>query len=720
MPGQSSDNLFRSLQKGELAPIYYFYGAEDVLKDEAVRMILDKALDPSLRDFNFDQRSAAQLDAEDVHALCNTLPMLAERRVVLLREVEGWKRKTKGRSEFLRYLERPSPDTIVIMVQSSSEEAEDKELARGAVSIRFDPLSPDRALKWLLREAGRLGVDLEADAAEHLVRCTDADLGALSSELSKLASLPPGTRLTVEAVGELVGVRQGETLWDWRDAVFDGDTGRAARLLSPVLGQSGVSGVRLVTAVGTALVGIGIARAHYDRGARGGALGAAVMKTLLRIRPFGISYKEEADRWSRWAPQWSNARIRSALRAARDTDEGLKNTTVSDERGLLLDLILRMSVREGGKGGKGGKVDGIQSKLQTVARLVASIAFLPVLSAFPAFPVLPAQAQTDPRLVEAIRQAQEGGGDSARTRVRLLLASTSPTDTLYPQIIYTQAMVASDANEMRRQLQRVAVEYSSSSWADDALLRLVQLDYASGNLEGAARNLERIRLDYPGSTLLPQASYWAARTYFDQKAPEQACRWIAEGLGQSRGNVELENQLRYLDQRCAGVRANVALQNPGPPSAPAADSDTAAVPSGTASGPPGRSDTVTSPLTNAPTPPAPAARETTTAPPLPEPTPPAPHPRAEPTPPPTSTPPPAQPVRTAARFRIQITAVRAPVTAEALVAKLRRQGHSPVIVQEMGLYKVRIGDYATKPEAVAALPALKAKLGAGLFVVAEP
>jgi len=277
MPGQSSDNLFRSLQKGELAPVYYFYGAEDVLKDEAVRMILDQALDPSLRDFNFDQRSAAQLDAEDVHALCNTMPMLAERRVVLLRDIEGWKRKTKGRSEFLRYLERPSPDTIVIMVQSSSEDAEDKELARGTVSVRFDPLPPERAQKWLLREASRLGVDLDAQAAQHLVRSTDADLGALSSELSKLASLPAGTPLSVEIVGQLLGVRHGETLWDWRDAVFDGDTARAATLLSPVLAQSGVSGVRLVTALGTALVGIGVARAHYDRGVRGGALGAAVM-----------------------------------------------------------------------------------------------------------------------------------------------------------------------------------------------------------------------------------------------------------------------------------------------------------------------------------------------------------------------------------------------------------------------------------------------------------
>src|SRR5687768_17745079 len=47
------------------------------------------------------------------------------------------------------------------------------------------------------------------------------------------------------------------------------------------------------------------------------------------------------------------------------------------------------------------------------------------------------------------RHAQEGRSDSARIKVRRLLAATSPNDSLYPQIIYTQAMVASDANDMR-------------------------------------------------------------------------------------------------------------------------------------------------------------------------------------------------------------------------------------------------------------------------------
>ena len=89
MPSQSLDAFLRSLAKGDAAAVYYFHGPEDLLKDEALRALVDRVLDPSLRDFNLDQRSAGQLDADDLFALCTTLPMMADRRVVVLREVEG-------------------------------------------------------------------------------------------------------------------------------------------------------------------------------------------------------------------------------------------------------------------------------------------------------------------------------------------------------------------------------------------------------------------------------------------------------------------------------------------------------------------------------------------------------------------------------------------------------------------------------------------------------
>jgi cell division septation protein DedD len=289
---------------------------------------------------------------------------------------------------------------------------------------------------------------------------------------------------------------------------------------------------------------------------------------------------------------------------------------------------------------------------------------------------LAAQAQTDPRLVDIIHEAQQGQGDSARIQVQRLLASTPPADTLYPQILYTQAMVATDAGSMRRQLQRVAVEHATSSWADDALLRLVQLDYASGNLDGAARNLERLRRDYPGSTLLPQTSYWAARTYFDQKNPQMACRWLADGLAASRDNIELENQLGYLNQRCSTVAID---STPQPPADTMTSVSAAAVDTTAVARPP---DSTPAPRNPNPAPPQPAAA--------------------------------------AAPFRIQITAVRTASAAQTMVAKLKARGFAAVTAEEGGLYKVRVGRYPSRADAVAALPGVKAKLGGSPFVVAGP
>src|SRR6266542_1198033 len=307
MPPQTIDALLRSLKRGDVAPAYYLYGAEDLLKEEAIRAVLDRVLDPGLRDFNFDQRSAAQADPEEVYSLCRTPPMMADRRVIVLRDVE-----------------------------------EDKDLTRLAVPIACHPLPPERAARWVLRRAGQLGTEIEPGAAELLVRVVGVNLAALAAELEKVVAASDELPVTAERVAALVGIRHDETMYDWRDAVFEGDAARATRLLGPVLDQGAVTGVKLLTLVGTTLVGVGSARAGYDRNLRGSRLEDATFQLLLRARPtlIGLSYREEAKRWARWAPSWPAGRLRAALREAVAADTALKNTTISDERGVLLDLVL--------------------------------------------------------------------------------------------------------------------------------------------------------------------------------------------------------------------------------------------------------------------------------------------------------------------------------------------------------------------------------------------
>ena len=310
-------------------------------------------------------------------------------------------------------------------------------------------------------------------------------------------------------------------------------------------------------------------------------------------------------------------------------------------------------------------------------------------------------AQTDPRLVDAVRAAQEGRGDSARTTVDRLLAATPQTDTLYPQILYTQAMVAGTAGDMRRLLQRVTVEYGTSSWADDALLRLVQMDYATRNFDGAARNLERLKLDFPATPLLPQAAYWAGRTYFDANNPSAACRWLADGMAQARNDVELQNQLGYLYQRC-DLRADTGAQ--------AAATDTARADStGRGAVPPGEPSAL-APPSGAPSPgaPSPTTPPTGAA------------PNAANPPPSTPSAPPAAAPPTRTIYRVQIAAVATRKAAEDAARKARPLGLSVVTVEEKGLYKVRLGEYPTREAAQNAAASLKARLGGSPFVVAEP
>jgi DNA polymerase-3 subunit delta len=342
----TQDALSKSLKKGELAAAYYLHGPEDVLKDEAVRAILERALDPAMRDFNFDQRSASQLSPDEVYSLCNTLPMLAERRVVLIREVEAWKRKTRTRTEFLDYLKKPSPQTVVILIQGSAEESEDKELAQLTYTVRLEPLSASQATKWVLRHAASLDLNLDSSAAEHLVVALGTDLGSLSAELAKLASLPDNVPITLEQVGTVVGIRRGETLLDWRTAVIQDQSALAVSLVPCILAQPGMSGVKMVTALGTSLLGLAVTRKFHDRGLRGRGLEDAVFKALLRSRPSGLfGYKEEASRWAQVVGRWPASRSSGALRAALEADQALKNTSISDERGVLTDLVLRLGVQ---------------------------------------------------------------------------------------------------------------------------------------------------------------------------------------------------------------------------------------------------------------------------------------------------------------------------------------------------------------------------------------
>lgn len=347
MAGSPLERAYRSLKAGEIAPAYYLTGDEDVLKDDLVAAIVDAVVEPSARDFNLDVRSAADLDGETLHALVETPPMLVDRRAVVIRGLDQWRKNAKVWEVLRAFLDHPSPTTVLVLTQAAGQKP-DAAVSKRCEHVEVAPLKPDQVRRWVTKRAQRAGLTLDESAAGHLVEAVGGELATLAMEIEKLgAAAPADGRIDVALVADLVGVRRGETIHDWVDAAVARDVARATGLVEPVLAQSGTSAVQMVAALGTALVGTRLGRALLDEGlppARAeGQLYAAIRSARPpRLRRWG----EEARRWITAAAGWTARELDGALRAAYEADRALKSPTVSDELGILTTMLLEFARTE--------------------------------------------------------------------------------------------------------------------------------------------------------------------------------------------------------------------------------------------------------------------------------------------------------------------------------------------------------------------------------------
>lgn len=187
--------------------------------------------------------------------------------------------------------------------------------------------------------------------------------------------------------------------------------------------------------------------------------------------------------------------------------------------------------------------------------------FIVLLSIIPTFPL---SAQTDARLIEALRLAQSGQVDSGRAMVRRVLATLTPGDSVFPQALLAAAKIAPNAQTVSSNLNRIVVEYGASPWADDALLLLTQLYFAQHDPVQTAQAAERLNRDYPDSPLRPRANFWGARAYFDLKNETRGCELIQNALQGTTDDVEFKNQVNFYAARCSAPSTTTTTTTPAP------------------------------------------------------------------------------------------------------------------------------------------------------------
>jgi cell division septation protein DedD len=257
------------------------------------------------------------------------------------------------------------------------------------------------------------------------------------------------------------------------------------------------------------------------------------------------------------------------------------------------------------------------------------------------------------------------------------------------------------------------VDFPNSPRAEDALIRLAQLEIARANYDGALKHLARLASEHPDSPARARASYWSARALFDKNDLQGGCSATADALARaSETDTELRNQINYLNQRCAGVDLSVPATAPvstqpapvvsNPPATTAPAPVTTAPAPAPASAPPVDSAKVTTTVT------APPKAAETTKPPVKE--------KVTPPETPATT---ATPANSEKVFSVQVAAYNVKSQADAMVAKLKKSGYEARVDGASAPFRVRIGKYATQSQAAAVQRSLKAKKITGFVVQAD-
>lgn len=344
---KSQKKLAEAIAAGRFPSAYLLHGADDFRKDEALKRLLAVAVDNATRDFNLDVRRGHEVDAETLGSLLCTPPMMAARRVVVLRDPEALK---KGAREALdHWLAKPEPDVLLVLVAPAGAKA-DKKLAEAADDVNFDLLDGDKIGPWVAKHAKAHGAEITPEAVTLLLAAVGNDPGAIAMELDKLASFTNGAPIDEAAVSEMVGIRRGETLGDLLDCVGRKETGRALALVEHVLTQPKLTGVQVVMALATQMLALAWGRAKRDSGMPVPQLERAYWDLLKGSGAYtGRPWNDAVSAWGGMTMKWTVPELDRAIDALLAADLALKDTKVSSVEQIVSSAILAMGAASGRK-----------------------------------------------------------------------------------------------------------------------------------------------------------------------------------------------------------------------------------------------------------------------------------------------------------------------------------------------------------------------------------
>jgi len=303
-------DLFDDIAAGDLAPVYVLVSEHPLLLSRALAAVRDAAVPPAARGFNYDVFEGRGGNAGRIVAAASTLPMMAERRMVVIRDLGAM--AAAELANLIPYLGDPNPATVLVGVAGKV----DKRLKFFATARKkrfLHQLDPPRQIgPWIRKEAAARGADMRPRAGDRLGEVVGKDLSRIALAIDQLALYAGDRPIEVDDVDDLIANTRERSVFELTDAIGDGSLPRSLGAVAALCEQR-QSAIGVVAMLARHMRQLGLCHvALAERTPR------SELARAIGAPPFVV------DKLLRQAKRYDSAAVAAALGQLHEIDRGLK------------------------------------------------------------------------------------------------------------------------------------------------------------------------------------------------------------------------------------------------------------------------------------------------------------------------------------------------------------------------------------------------------------
>lgn len=208
--------IIQDARNGVFAPVYLLMGTEPYYPDLVCGEIIKYALSDAERDFNQSVCYGLDTDADTVASDARSYPMMAERRLVVLKEAQNM----KTLEALSVYAAEPMESTVLVILMhgasSDKRKALYKNVQKNGIVLESESLRDYEMPGWIASFYKSKGLNIDPDAAALLAEYSGTELDKIVIETEKLQkNLPEGTvNVTAADIEKNVGISRQFSIFE--------------------------------------------------------------------------------------------------------------------------------------------------------------------------------------------------------------------------------------------------------------------------------------------------------------------------------------------------------------------------------------------------------------------------------------------------------------------------------------------------------------------------